>query len=292
MSGAFAIGIDVGGTQVRAARIGRDGALLDWCACATARAPGEVAAQMLELCERLGVGDAIGLGIGVPGRVDTRTGDVLSGGYVDFSGFALKAWMERALGKPVRIDNDGTMALIGEAGAGAARGLADVVLFTIGTGIGGGILSASQPQRGHRTAGQVGHIAVEAGGLRCLCGRDGCVETTSSGTALHRHIAEAGLPPETRADDLLDQAEAGDTTAQAVMTAWAAPMRRAIDSVSALLDPELVLLGGGLGGAMARALKTCPASSPWYRCDIREAALGDRAGVVGAGLAAFSAVAP
>jgi glucokinase len=110
----------------------------------------------------------------------------------------------------------------------------------------------------------------------------------SSGTALARHIAAAGLPDGTSVEILLDRAAVGDETARGVLAVWAAPMRVAIDTMVATFDPDVVVLGGGLGTAMHRALADFPAEARWYQCTVVPAVLGDRAGVIGAGLSALA----
>jgi glucokinase len=145
--------------------------------------------------------------------------------------------------------------------------------------------------RGRAAAGQLGHITVDINGEQCLCGRRGCVETTSSGTALSRHMAAAGLDATTSVENLLARSSGGDAVAASVLAAWARPMRAAIDTAVAAFDPELVILGGGLGIAMHQALANLPALSPWYQCAVEPAALGDRAGVIGAGLSALGELA-
>jgi len=190
---------------------------------------------------------------------------------------------------PVVLDNDCNMALVAEQAVGRARGVANVVMFTIGTGIGGAVFSEGAILRGRGTAGQLGHITVASGGKSCLCGRHGCIETTSSGTALGRHITDAGLGSATSVEMLLSRSAVGDAAANAVLAAWAAPMRIAIDTVVAIFDPELVVLGGGLGAAMHQALGCFPAEAVWYQCPVQPAELGDRAGVIGAGLSALAA---
>ncbi|TJW58769.1 MAG: ROK family protein, partial [Mesorhizobium sp.] len=101
-------------------------------------------------------------------------------------------------------------------------------------------------------------------GEACVCGRRGCVETTSSGTALGRHIARAGLGPDVSVDQLFARDAGGDPLARDVLEAWAGPLRAAIDTTVAMFDPDLVLLGGGLGLAAHRALARAPALAPWY----------------------------
>ena len=265
MHDATAIGIDVGGTQIRAARISGAGDVLDWAMRPTAGDPAQVAAQIGELVQSLDRSDVAAVGVGVPGRVDARQGRVLSGGYVDLAGVPLAEALSGAMRRPVFVDNDGNMALYAEHAVGAARTATTAIMFTIGTGIGGAVVADGRLLRGRASAGQLGHMTVVSGGKPCLCGRRGCVETTSSGTALAGHIAQAGFPAGVSVEQIL--ALAGeDKAARTVLAAWAAPMRVAIDTAVAVFDPELVLLGGGLGSAMHLALAAFPAEAAWYQC--------------------------
>jgi glucokinase len=286
MSGVSAIGVDIGGTHVRAARISAIGEVLDWTARPTATEPSRVIPQIAELVQSLDEASVAAIGIAVPGRVDSRRGKVLSGGYVDLSGQPLAETISGLTRRPVFLDNDGNAALIAEHATGAARTASTVVMFTIGTGIGGAVMIHGKMLRGRASAGQLGHIAVDGSGRACLCGRHGCVETTSSGTALGRHVAEAGLVAGTSVQTLLAHASEGDAVAKGVLDAWAAPMRIAMDTVVAIFDPDLIVLGGGLGSAMHQALTRFPAKAAWYTCPVVPASLGDRAGVIGAGLSA------
>jgi glucokinase len=281
-----AIGIDIGGTHLRAARIARDGTILARARAASDPDPEVVLARLIGLVAELDDPGVVAIGVGVPGRVDFTHGVVLSGGYVDLSGIDVADRLKRRFCRSVILDNDASMALVAEARLGAGRGAQHLALLTIGTGIGGGIMEAGRIVRGRATAGQLGHILVDPAGPPCLCGRAGCVEAMSSGTALARLMRAAGLPTGTTAADLLTGGiEGGD----AVLAAWTGPLRRAIDTLSASLDCERVILGGGLGQEAAEALARLPDAAGWYETEVVAAALGDDAGVIGAGLAALDA---
>ncbi|MDQ0394282.1 ROK family protein [Labrys monachus] len=282
-----AIGIDIGGTKLCAAWVDRTGAILEHRSEPTSRQPAMLAAQILSLLQQLDRPPVAAIGIGVPGRVAPDRRTVLSGGYVDLTGFDLAGRLEQACGRPVVLDNDCTMALLGEMAVGGARGEADVAMLTIGTGIGGALVLNGEIVRGKAGAGQFGHVTVASPGEPCACGRRGCVETTSSGSALRRWIAEAGLDPSTTAQELFEREARGDAAARQVLHAWIGPLRLAIDSIVAAVDPSLVLLGGGLGEAAHRALRRLPAASPWFQCRVEAAMLGDRAGVIGCALTAL-----
>lgn len=285
---SMAIGVDIGGTNLRAARISGDGEILDRITEKSSPDPEAVVARIVDLVGQMDLPQVRAIGIGVPGRVDARRRAVLSGGYVNLASVALAERLEKAAGKPVVIDNDCNMALAGEIALGAGKGRDNIVMFTIGTGIGGAVVQGGQIVRGRGTAGQLGHITVDMHGEICVCGRRGCVETTSSGTALGRHIARAALAPDTSIDTLFARRAGGDEIARGVLLAWAGPLRAAIDSAVAMFDPDLVLLGGGLGSAAYRALGDTPAPAPWYQCPVEPAQLGDDAGVIGAGLQALA----
>jgi glucokinase len=281
------IGVDVGGTNVRAARIGPDGAASGFHKVRTDSLPSVV--DLIESLVRSLLDDeVVAVGIGIPGRLDRDGRTVQSAGYLDVAGMALGEVLCARIGRPVVLDNDAHMALVAELAVGAASGVDDVVMFTVGTGIGGAIAVARTVLRGRGNAGQLGHLTVDPAGPVCKCGRRGCAEVFLSGTALNGYIEDAGLPKGTTVERLLVDRH-DDPAAAAVLARWVAPWRHAIDTTVAAIDPDLVVLGGGLGAAAAAALEGTVSASPWFRCPVVAATLGDDAGVVGAGFRAFSA---
>lgn len=269
---------------MRAARLTADGRILAHQSNATARPASAILADLEKCVEALRDPSSACIGVGIPGRVDAGTGRILSGGFVDLSDMDLVDRLRALTGLPALCDNDANMALASEARIGAARGVSDVVMLTIGTGIGGAVLAGGHMFHGGGTAGQLGHVTVSFNGRACKCGRRGCLETESSGTALQRHMAEAGFAPGTGIDEILisDSKEA-----RRVIAAWAAPLRAGLDSLAAAFSPKMIVLGGGLGAAACRALERFPAASPWFEYEIAAAQLGDEAGVIGAGLSAL-----
>ena len=144
--------------------------------------------------------------------------------------------------------------------------------------------------RGKGNAGQLGHLSLDPDGPACNCGRRGCSEALASGTALNRRMHEAGVAEGTTAEVLLERAANGDPVPTEVLAGWAGAWRTAIDTVVAVVDPDLVVLGGGLGGAAVEALRRFhPDTSDWFRTPVAVARLGDDAGVIGAGLRGFEA---
>lgn len=281
-----AIGVDIGGTNLRVARVGPDGTVIATQVAGTHGDPADALRKIIALARLVDGPEVVGIGIGAPGRVDATARRVLSGGFLDLSLVDLVPAVEDAMGKPALLDSDANLALVAEWRYGAARNADNVAMLTIGTGIGGAALVNGRLLRGQRSGGQFGHLTVDHAGLPCACGRRGCVETTSSGTALRRLVAEAGMPAERRVEALLAAADDGDPAARTVLLAWIRPLRAAIDSLVAALDPARIVLGGGLGGAATRALALAPAISPWYQAPVVAARFGDTAGVIGAAWAA------
>ena len=284
-----AIGVDVGGTRIRAARIGSEGEVKGHVT-EPVRPDREGFSEQLErLATTLQEESVVAVGIGLPGRVDGPAQKLVSAGFLGIAGLDVPALVREATGLPVRIENDATMALVAEARIRPDMSKGLIAMVTIGTGIGGALLRDGQPWYGGGFAGQFGHIVVAADGPLCNCGRCGCVETFSSGKALGRLLSEAGLPEAMGAHDLLDRAEAGDQLATALLEAWATPLARALQSLAAVANPKAIILGGGLGNAMTAALTRLPQASPWFPLCVGAARLGDDAGVIGAGLAALDA---
>ena len=286
-----AIGVDIGGTNIRAALVSAQGEILAKLSERTPTDPMLALERVIAMARALDAPGVLGIGVGIPGRVDIASREILSGGILNLSGLDFVHRIEAALGKPVVIENDCSMALIAEMRIGGAKGYQNVAMLTIGTGIGGAVAHAGRIYHGHKAAGQLGHICVSQDGPPCPCGRRGCVETFSSGTALRRHIAEAGLSVVT-IGEVFSMAAEGNEAAMRILREWAVPLRAALDNIAATMDPEVILLGGGLGGDAARALADLPAAAPWFCPAILPAKLADDAGVIGAGLAILVAEPP
>ncbi len=283
----LAIGIDIGGTNIRVASVTDQGKIIVIRKSLTPQTDEDIIAAIKHM---IGLVDAdhkaVAIGIGVPARVDVANGQIFPGGFVDLSLSNLVSRMKMKFGNTIFIDNDASMALLAEARMGSAKGISNVILLTIGTGIGGALMAGGKIFHGRATAGQLGHMTVDINGLICQCGRVGCVETTSSGTALRRLLDAAGLPQNTLITDLLNSE---DKVEKSILRAWALPLRSAIDSLVAAFDPELVVLGGGLGAAAVQALADFPVQSDWFQYNVVKARLGDDAGVIGSALASLEA---
>jgi len=279
-----AIGVDIGGTKITAGRIDGSGRILAQRIVPTPADIAETFAVVDATIAALDAADVRAVGVGVPGRVDAKTGTVLSGGYVNLASEPLSARLRSVAGRPLAIDNDASMALTAEARIGAGRGARDIVLVAIGTGIGGAALNDGRIVHGAACAGQFGHITIDYHGAPCACGRRGCFEAEAAGPALGRLAREGGFDAATTVEALL----ADDRPpARAVIERWAAALRAGVDSLMAAFDPERIILGGGRGAAAAEALRRAPGASVWFQRPVVAAELGDRAGVIGAGLAAL-----
>ncbi|HUL77218.1 MAG TPA: ROK family protein [Vicinamibacteria bacterium] len=241
-----------------------------------------------------------GLAFGFCGLVDSTAGRVLStnGKYEDAPGLDLGAWCRESFGLRLRIENDARLALLGERHAGAARGCDDVVLMTLGTGIGGAAMIGGRLLRGrHFQAGVLGgHLVADFEGRPCTCGGVGCVEAEASTWALPALCRETpGFETSVLArrepldfESLFAGAEEGDPVAVAVrdrcLRVWSAG---AVAMIHAW-DPEALVIGGGVmrrAGAVLPALEAHVhrhAWTPWGKVAVRAAMLGDQAALLGA----------
>src|SRR4051794_7450836 len=308
------IALDAGGTKLLAGVIDEDGevgfrAVRTWPAGAE-RA--DVLSRFQTAVEELGrnAGDAGAIGVGLPATMDLANGVPVGCRHLPIAGFGFRDWLAAETGLPVHVDNDATLALLAEARSGAARGATDALLLTIGTGIGGGIMSAGRLVRGARgAAGEPGHMTIDENGPRCGgdCPGFGCLETYVSGPALTRLGYEyAAIGPdynlgrilaangELTAADVVGAARAGDPGAHGALVRIGQKLGVGLASLLNLLDPDVVVIGGGLGSdAGARLLEPAervareralePAASA-ARFAIAE--LGGDAGMLGAAMLA------
>ncbi len=299
------VGVDLGGTKCLAVAL-EAGKVVD-----ERRVPTPVGETAL-LDGLAGVATAVaggagvlGVGVGVPGLVDR--GGVLRFapnllGVVDLD---IKSELERRLGVPVRVDNDATCAAWGERQVGAAQGYDDVILVTLGTGIGGGIVAGGALLRGaNGFAGEIGHMVVDPDGPECPCGQRGCWERFASGGGLGRlgQLAAAegragrvlalagGDPALVRGEHVTAAAAEGDVEAHAVLADLAWWVALGLANLANAFDPQAFVLGGGLieaGELLLRPVRTAFAgllTGASYRPEVAivPATLGEHAGAIGA----------
>ncbi len=300
-----AIGVDIGGTQLRAATIGGDSEVVERRRRGTA-AQDEAAllAALREVVLELGPG--LPVGVGIAGLV-APDGTVRYGPNIGVRDLPLAQRLREVTGGVVVVANDGSTAALAEQRVGAGRGRQDVLLATIGTGIGGGVVLGGQVLLGSNGfAGELGHLIVRAEGRPCPCGNLGCIEAYASGSAIGA-IARDRLQGSSRASDLRDLEEVdgpavtgaaadGDELAIEVLQECGRWLGIALASSVNVLDPELILVGGGAAEATApwllpaarASLKSHLVGSPWRDPPpVELAELGDDAGVVGAALLAL-----
>jgi glucokinase len=240
------------------------------------------------------------IGVAAPGPVDLTRGVMLEPPN-------LKPWRDvpvrdtigAEFGKPTAFQNDANAAAMGECWVGAGRGCRSFVLFTLGTGIGGGIVLDGRLLEGaHGHGGELGHVKIVAGGRPCACGRQGCLEAYANAggvVARMREALAAGQRPvdqwrgEFTAEDVFAAAKAGDEIASEVVAETARLLGLAAANVMHVIDPEVIAFGGGMADAGTWFLDAIRQSArdnafpvPAQRCEIRLAELGARAGIIGA----------
>ena len=287
----YAVGLDVGGTKVLGVVTDRSGRVLDEHRVPTPAGdgPGMVAA-MAEVVGVLRQRHDVGVvGAGVAGIV-TRDGVVrFSPNLPGLVEAPVGALLAEAVALPVALDNDATCALRAEHRHGAAAGADDVVLVALGTGIGGAFVLDGELRRGASGfAGEIGHLVVVAGGVPCVCGRQGCWERYASGTALGRMAGTAG-------EAVTAAVAAGDARAAGILETFAGWVALGLVNLVQALDVSRIVIGGGLaecGDVLLDPIRRAYAEqavSPDHRppVDIVAAALGEHAGAVGAALLAL-----
>ncbi len=292
------IGIDLGGTKTEGIVVEDGGQALARRRIASPRGSypatlEAIAGLVGELAAEAGAGPGTPVGVGIPGAISPATGRVKNANSTWIIGERLDRDLEERLGRPVRIENDANCFALSEAvdGAGAGAGLVFGVI--LGTGVGGGLVVDGRPIRGlNAIAGEWGHNplpwpdAEEREGPACYCGKRGCIEVFLSGPGLardHERACGEALP----AEELVVRAEAGEPAAAATFERYEDRLARALASVINVLDPEVIVLGGGLS-RIERLYRGLPARLSAYvfsdqvDTPIRPPRHGDSSGVRGA----------
>ena len=251
------IGIDLGGTKTEAIALSREGAELARHRIASPRGDYSATLDALEGLVSViesEVGEEGTIGIGVPGALSPSTGTLKNANSTWLIGEALDRDLAARLGRPVRLANDANCFALSEAVDGAGAGYHTVFGVILGTGVGGGIVVDGAPLGGHNAiAGEWGHNPLpwpldgERPGPDCYCGLAGCVETFLSGPGLVAdYKAGGGIESIADAQALVNAAEGGDSAAQAALARYEDRLARSLASVVNLLDPDVIVLGGGL----------------------------------------------
>jgi glucokinase len=309
--------VDLGGTKILAAVFAPDGSIAGRAKRPTGRdhSLAAVADRIADCVRRaartagVDAGALRAIGVGAPGTIEATTGVVLTAPNLDWENAPLRAELEARLGVPVDVDNDVRVAVIAEHAAGAGQGVRNMVGIWPGTGVGGGVVLNGQLYRGtNGLAGEIGHITVKAGGPRCGCGGRGHLEALCSRTAIVRSIAKAAKGG---APTVLTRIVGSDLTAAtsgALAKAWtrgdklvtrvlgqaARSLAHGIASAANLLNPEVVVLGGGVIEALgdrfveqiAQEVRKLPLHESTRSVRIVRAAFGDDAGISGAAIVA------
>jgi glucokinase len=306
------VGVDLGGTQIRAALADDEGNILRRTRCLTLAAEGvepvigRIKGAIYEVMGDTDQGQVQGIGIVAPGPSDPRRGVIREApnlpGWVNIP---LKALMAEEFDPPVVVGNDANLAALAEQRFGAGRGVADLIYITVSTGIGGGVITDNRLLLGAQgLAGEIGHQTVEARGPRCKCGNVGCLEALAAGPAIARYAREliqSGVET-TIADRVggdLDKisakvvnqaAQAGDPVAIDVFRRAGFYIGVGIVNLLHLFNPSLIIIGGGVAKAgailfepiRATVRQRAMAEYYWNETPIVPAALGDDVGLLGA----------
>lgn len=306
-----AVGVDVGGTKIAALRIDPSGRVLERVTRSTpADDMGATLAGLVDAARDVLGPRVTAIGVGAAGLVDRRTGVLAYAPNLAWRDADIPRTVSEALGLPVVVDNDCTTAAYAEWRLGSARDVDDVLYVGVGTGIGGGLILGGRLHRGAvGFAGEVGHVVVDPDGPPCGCGNRGCWETVASGGAItrdgrravsrhaHSSIAErAGGDPRAVTGALVaDAARAGDPAARGILAEVGTRLGEGIAGLVNVLDPHLVVVGGG--AVQAGDLLLAPARVAYARTvegrelrpqvPIVPAALGPEAAAIGAALLAL-----
>jgi glucokinase len=293
----YSIGIDLGGTNLRAAAIERSGKMMRKIAGRTHLSAGrdavvdDMVAAIRTLRDEFGAGGLAGVGVGAPGFIILEKGVITnSNNLPGFDNFPLRDEISAALGSPVILENDANAAALGEKWIGAGRGVDDLALRTLGTGVGGGIIHGGKIVHGFMgMAGEPGHITVIENGNPCGCGNFGCLEKHASATAVVAMARMLGLGDGLTSEGVYQLAVGGNERAKAVFVAMGTALGIGLAGMITLLHYPLYLLSGGVLGAWEffapSMIAECRKRSFTFRTTetrIEKAALGNEAGLYGA----------
>ncbi|HYO80575.1 MAG TPA: ROK family protein [Bryobacteraceae bacterium] len=299
----YSIGVDLGGTNLRAAAVDSQGNILQKIAGRTDLKAGrdavieDIAESIRELKKQCGTDQLAGVGIGVPGFILIREGVIVgSNNLHEFEGYPVRDDIERRLGTRVHLENDANAAALGEKWMGAGKEVDDLVLMTLGTGIGGGIVSGGRVLHGAvGMAGELGHVTVIPNGNPCGCGNRGCLEKHASATAIIGMARLLQLGDGLTAKQVHDMALAGDQRAVAVFEAMGSALGIALATMVNIFNFPLYLLSGGPLGAwdffapaMFREVEKRSFTYRNTKTRIEKALLGSEAGLIGAAYLPFS----
>jgi glucokinase len=244
------IGVDVGGTKILAGLVDRDGVVAAHREYPTPVESEHALLDGLEAAVRELLDESVAaVGFGIPSQIDQRAGVALGSVNIPLQGVPFRDTMATRLGLPVGIDNDANAAAIAEWTAGAGRGTTDMVMLTLGTGVGGGLILGGKVYRGWFGAGaEIGHMVIVHDGVRCRCGGFGHLESYVSGKAADE-LARAAFGPAVDAHRLVRLATEGDAQAIDLLRGIGEHLGSGIASLVNIFNPELIVVGGGFAAA-------------------------------------------
>ena len=301
MTPTHVIGVDLGGTKILTGLVGPAGEVEQRHEIATPLESQEALLDGLDAAVEAVLDDRVGaIGFGIPSTIDQKSGRAISSVNIPLLGVDLRDRMRLRWGLPCGIDNDANAATIAEWKIGAGRGTADMVMLTLGTGVGGGLILGGRPYRGTTgAAAEVGHIVLQHDGPPCQgsCTGRGHLEALCSGHAASMRAREA-FGPAADAHRLIRLANEGDQTAVEILTDIGRKLGSAVGTLVNLFNPERVVIGGGFGAAAweyligpAREVTVRESLEPGRSLiTIVPAELGTAAGLIGAGFVAFEAL--
>ena len=308
------IGIDVGGTGIQIGIVNNEHQILKESSITThTDIPFEdqvkhIADQVTATVHAAGLTeeDIESIGVGIPGIASSETGEIIKCTNMGWNHVPFGQVFTGYLRRPLFIDNDANVAALAESVAGVSAGTDSSVFITIGTGIGSGIIINGRIWKGsHGIGGELGHVILRQNGILCTCGNRGCLERYCSATALIRMAREAvaenpssmiltsvnGDPSRIEAKTVIDAARANDPVASSIFHEFILNLSQAIASVINLLDPEVIVLGGGVSKAGSFLLDPILREFPKYVLfndqplpEVRLAVLGAKAGIIGAAM--------
>ena len=300
------IGFDIGGTFVKGGIVNEEGQLLtfDSIPTDTKNIVNDLAGFVNKLLDKAGLtADKIeGIGMGIPGMIDSENGVITFAGNLDWKNVPIGYELSAMTGFKVKITNDANAAALGEARFGAGKEYTDSILVTLGTGVGGGIVIDGKLFSGrHSQGGEIGHMVIDRGGLKCTCGRRGCFEVYASATALIRDTKRAMMEnvdsemwqnytPET-VDGLTAFSHAKtDRVAAKIVDTYETNLACGLANLANIFRPDVIMLGGGIANQGENLTKPVQkkfdeelfAHGLGVGVPIVKASLGNKAGVLGA----------
>ena len=314
---AYFVGVDLGGTNIKAGLVDENAVVKTSFSIPTGQGAEAVVKNLIDAAERaisqaeVDRKDVVGIGIGSPGPMSHKLGMVINPGNLPgMKNVRVREMVSRATGLPVTLENDANAAAWGEFWAGAGKGATDFVMFTLGTGVGGGIITEGRLLRGYyENGGELGHILVQPGGRRCSCGQPGCLEAYSSAYFLARRAEEfiaEGRPSSLKvivdrgeqimAEQVVTASKQGDELAKQVWDEACYYLAVACVNLQHATNPQRVVLAGGLiaaGDYLIEPIRRHFKELTWKLLDdypqILFATLGNDAGFIGAAGCAWQA---